>query len=271
MNKNKKFIECENCKGNLMPVKAENSNVWSLICENHHSKNCDIIYLEEEYQDVFKELTKWHLNDYEIHDLIKLSSNSTKIISSILFINNLNIRVYKKRKHALRSLLKSNFSYIVKRFIVLLRYKYNLLTKLIIAIIIIAIILISGLYSLLFPSYKNDFLEVSTITPITENQEQTQPKESNLTDKVNNLLDGIVQSEYGDKFSGILKSVDINSIMNVIDKDKIIQDSDQDGLSDIEEEYIHKTDPYSADTDNDGFTDKEEIDGGYDPLTPATK
>lgn len=42
-------------------------------------------------------------------------------------------------------------------------------------------------------------------------------------------------------------------------------DSDFDGLTDQDEINIHKTDPNNPDSDNDGFDDKTEIDGGYNP------
>lgn len=42
-------------------------------------------------------------------------------------------------------------------------------------------------------------------------------------------------------------------------------DSDSDGLLDIEEEQIYKTDPTLPDTDGDGFSDGVEIDNGFDP------
>ncbi len=42
-------------------------------------------------------------------------------------------------------------------------------------------------------------------------------------------------------------------------------DRDQDGLTEDEEEF-YGTDDRNPDTDGDGFTDKEEIDGGYNPL-----
>jgi len=45
-------------------------------------------------------------------------------------------------------------------------------------------------------------------------------------------------------------------------------DTDKDGLTDYEESYIYKTSPYLPDTDSDGYLDKQEIDGGYDPLCP---
>jgi hypothetical protein len=46
------------------------------------------------------------------------------------------------------------------------------------------------------------------------------------------------------------------------------RDTDEDELSDYDEEYIYGTSPYLADTDSDGFTDKQEIDNEHDPLCP---
>jgi hypothetical protein len=48
----------------------------------------------------------------------------------------------------------------------------------------------------------------------------------------------------------------------------IFLDSDQDGLSDVEEK-TYGTDPNNADTDGDGYTDGNEVKAGYDPLRPA--
>lgn len=45
-------------------------------------------------------------------------------------------------------------------------------------------------------------------------------------------------------------------------------DMDKDGLSDYDELYIYHTSPYLADSDSDGFSDKEEIDNGFDPNCP---
>jgi hypothetical protein len=42
-------------------------------------------------------------------------------------------------------------------------------------------------------------------------------------------------------------------------------DTDNDGLTDAEEEY-HGTDPFDPDSDGDGFTDAKEIAEGSDPL-----
>ncbi len=45
-------------------------------------------------------------------------------------------------------------------------------------------------------------------------------------------------------------------------------DSDSDGLTDWEEEYIYSTDPYCVDSDGDNYLDGYEIDSGTDPLDP---
>jgi len=42
-------------------------------------------------------------------------------------------------------------------------------------------------------------------------------------------------------------------------------DSDSDGLTDVEEKDIYKTDPYNFDTDADTFNDGNEVSHLYDP------
>jgi len=46
------------------------------------------------------------------------------------------------------------------------------------------------------------------------------------------------------------------------------RDTDQDGLSDFDEQYVYNTSIYLDDTDSDGTTDKDEIAAGSDPLCP---
>lgn len=46
-------------------------------------------------------------------------------------------------------------------------------------------------------------------------------------------------------------------------------DSDEDGLTDVEEIGTYMTDPENPDTDGDGYLDGAEVKGGYDPLVPA--
>ena len=47
------------------------------------------------------------------------------------------------------------------------------------------------------------------------------------------------------------------------------KDTDQDGLSDYDEIYIHATSPYLEDSDSDGLDDQKEIARGSDPNCPA--
>ncbi len=47
-------------------------------------------------------------------------------------------------------------------------------------------------------------------------------------------------------------------------------DDDNDGLSDVDEIGIYGTDPFLVDTDGDGFSDFDEVNGGTDPLDPAS-
>jgi hypothetical protein len=49
------------------------------------------------------------------------------------------------------------------------------------------------------------------------------------------------------------------------------KDTDQDGLSDYDENYIHKTSAYLEDSDSDGISDKKEIDANKDPNCPEGK
>ena len=46
------------------------------------------------------------------------------------------------------------------------------------------------------------------------------------------------------------------------------KDTDQDGLSDFDELYIHATSPYLPDSDSDGISDSAEINSGKDPNCP---
>ena len=45
-------------------------------------------------------------------------------------------------------------------------------------------------------------------------------------------------------------------------------DTDGDGLSDFDELYVYSTSPYLKDSDSDSFSDKDEIDQGFDPNCP---
>lgn len=46
------------------------------------------------------------------------------------------------------------------------------------------------------------------------------------------------------------------------------KDTDGDGLTDYEEQYLYHTSPYLKDSDSDGYDDKTEVTTGNDPLCP---
>ncbi|PIR92762.1 hypothetical protein COT99_04420 [Candidatus Falkowbacteria bacterium CG10_big_fil_rev_8_21_14_0_10_43_10] len=61
------------------------------------------------------------------------------------------------------------------------------------------------------------------------------------------------------------KSASLNSETRTQEQSK---DSDEDGLSDYDELYVHKTSIYLEDTDSDGLGDREELEMGEDPNCP---
>ena len=54
-------------------------------------------------------------------------------------------------------------------------------------------------------------------------------------------------------------------------QEKANLDTDQDGISDYDEVTIYSTDPYTADSDNDGFQDGAEILNGYNPIDAVSE
>jgi hypothetical protein len=73
---------------------------------------------------------------------------------------------------------------------------------------------------------------------------------------------------YGSRFKGVDSSqVQDGRLMNDL-LEMQNRDTDKDGLSDYDEEYVYQTSPYLPDTDSDGVGDKKEIDDGFDPLCP---
>ena len=67
----------------------------------------------------------------------------------------------------------------------------------------------------------------------------------------------------------VIRLSETNVVAKVDEEARLKQiDTDRDGISDYEELFIYETSPYLPDTDSDGKNDKEEIDGGKDPLCP---
>ena len=85
---------------------------------------------------------------------------------------------------------------------------------------------------------------------------------ADLQEKIKTIESTMVTSKLLGKY---VASEDFENMREVVMK----IDSDGDGLYDYEEIHIYKTDPNNSDTDGDGYSDKDEIDGGYDPLGPG--
>ncbi|MCX6745831.1 MAG: thrombospondin type 3 repeat-containing protein [Candidatus Parcubacteria bacterium] len=85
----------------------------------------------------------------------------------------------------------------------------------------------------------------------------TIPISTNYNNNVNNNNPSNINS--GDPYQ--ITNLAINQLYQT--------DSDYDGLPDFVEVYMYRTNPYSVDSDNDGFSDKDEIKSGYNPNGPG--
>jgi len=228
----RKFTKCNNCNGTLIPKKNKKTKEWSFVCENAKKNNCFEIFLNEDYQDVFNELKKWKINEFEIHDFIKIGKDPLKMLGTILFINNLHLTIYKNKLNAFATLLKSHLSLSVTTLFVTLKYKYTLIYEFVTFTLISIFLIILGFYiGNMNISYLDDYIELSKISETQDITHETTP----------------------------IKEINKNK------KTKFI-DSDKDGISDNDELLIYHTDPLKKDTDSDGYDDKIELDNGYDPL-----
>lgn len=70
-----------------------------------------------------------------------------------------------------------------------------------------------------------------------------------------------------------LSEITIKNEMILRDRigDAITNDSDKDDVSDYDEVNLYRTNPFSADSDNDGYNDNVEIVSGFDPLDSKTE
>jgi plastocyanin len=134
---------------------------------------------------------------------------------------------------------------------------------------IIAIVLAVG--SLVFAGYV--FMTVSNEIKKISASPQEAPDTSVQDEKINTLETRMNELETEAVSSieslesqisgteGFASQATVTSIERVLK----VTDKDGDGIDDYEEVITYKTNPNDKDTDNDGFTDKAEIDRGYNP------
>jgi plastocyanin len=120
--------------------------------------------------------------------------------------------------------------------------------------------------------YLSTNSRINSISQYVQNQEVSpdltvQNEKITVLEKAFSDLKGETESMLGDLGSdingteGFASKSDITSLENILKK----IDSDNDGLNDYEEVITYETDPNLKDTDKDGFTDKQEIDKGFNP------
>jgi len=115
---------------------------------------------------------------------------------------------------------------------------------------------------------------------ILENKNSTSTNSVVMEDILNRLKENMSQEEFekldlSELYEFDLGNIDFGSInLESIDFLKLNQlvsewdsekDSDEDGLTDLEEALIWKTDINNSDTDGDGYLDGQEVKGGYNP------
>jgi len=134
--------------------------------------------------------------------------------------------------------------------------------------LILSILLMAGVALVYFSTNSR----INSISQYVQNQEagtdlSVQNEKIVVLEKAFSDLKSETESRLGDLGSdisgteGFASKSDITNLENILKK----IDSDNDGLNDYEEVMTYDTNPNLKDTDKDGFTDKQEIDKGFNP------
>jgi len=134
--------------------------------------------------------------------------------------------------------------------------------------LILSILLMAGVALVYFSTNSR----INSISQYVQNQEagtdlSVQNEKIAVLEKAFSDLKSETESRLGDLGSdisgteGFASKSDITNLENILKK----IDSDNDGLNDYEEVMTYDTNPNLKDTDKDGFTDKQEIDKGFNP------
>lgn len=107
------------------------------------------------------------------------------------------------------------------------------------------------------------------------NDEDSDDDNDGVSDELDNDRDndGVQDGQEDDDLDGMPNDWELANGLNPNDPNDAFEDPDGDGLTNLEE-YLMKdkwgqsTDPHTADTDGDGWNDKEENDTGFNPTDP---
>ena len=102
---------------------------------------------------------------------------------------------------------------------------------------------------ILTPEQTQEILPTKTTETETPVQVETPQEQAVTPDNLDSDKDGLSDKEE-----------------NTLGTDPFLADSDDDGLLDFEEVNTYKTDPLNPDSDKDGFLDGDEVANGYNPL-----
>lgn len=86
------------------------------------------------------------------------------------------------------------------------------------------------------------------------------------TNKLKSITDVRAAAIYGSSWKNKLVTIQNGFESNYIQASQDFIDSDDDGLANEDETNIYHSDPYDADSDNDGYGDGAEVTSGYSPI-----
>jgi hypothetical protein len=93
-----------------------------------------------------------------------------------------------------------------------------------------------------------------------------------LSDRTINFLADEVEQVLEERFAALEKRVEtFEELRKTASNSESSIDTDQDGISDIDEKTLYNTDPNMPDSDNDGINDGVEIMRGFNPVDPAAE
>ncbi len=156
--------------------------------------------------------------------------------------------------------------------------KLNIWTILII-VLVVAVLILAGVFAYqYFTVDESTTLENNNLDNNLQETEDLQQSNEDLMDFVNSLDETEQEEDLEDQ-----EDLEVTMPNEDTDDDGLLDieeaelgtnlnksDSDDDGLPDFDEVMIYSTDPLNPDTDGDSYEDGDEVENGYDPLVPGS-